>query len=78
MKRYISENYNDYSTEILDNLLEVSPTTRGEILKWGSDKFATSIINCKFSALKALLQCMQELTAKFVTPPEREDNRFIF
>ena len=78
MKRYISENYNNHWTEILDSLLEVSPTTRGEILKWGSEKFTTPIISCKFSAIKALLQCMQELTAKFVTPPERGDNRFIF
>ena len=78
MKRYVSENYNDYWTEILDCLLEVYPTTHRDILKWGSEQFSPAIINCKFSAIRALLQCMQELTAKFVTTPERRDNRFIF
>ena len=66
MKRYISEQYKDYWTEILDNLLEVSPTTRSEILKWGSERFLHPIKICKHSTIKALLICMQELTEKFV------------
>ena len=78
MNTYITEQYKDYWTEILDTLLEVTPATRREILKWGSDRFTDPIKNCKFSAIKPLLLCMQELTAKFVTPPERGDNRYIF
>merc|ERR1712082_502747 len=78
MKRYDSEQYKDFWTNILDEVLKVTPTSREQILKWGSEQFEPTISNCKSSTIKTLLQCMQELTEKFVTPPETGDNRFIF
>ena len=78
MKRYVSEQYKDFWTNILDEALKVTPTSRKLILKWGSEQFEPAISNCKSSTIKTLLQCMQELTEKFVTPPETGDNRFIF
>ena len=52
--------------------------SHNKILKWGSEQFTPAIVRCKFSAIRSLLLCSQELTAKFVTIPETGDNRFIF
>ena len=70
--------YNDYWTDLLDELLQVTLATRKSILRWGSDQFNPAINKCNHPALKSLLVCMRELAEKFVTKPETGDNRYIF
>ena len=78
IKRYITEKYDDFWTDKLDDLLDVTLATRKTILKWGSEQFNPAISKCKNPAIRSLLCSLQELTEKFVTSPETGDNRYIF
>ena len=78
MHRYICQNYDDFWTTLLDNILDVDKSSRTKILKWGPEEFNKPIEKCNNRFIKPLLVSMKLLYTKFVTPPEAGDNRFIF
>ena len=77
MHRYICQNYDDFWTSILDQILNVDKNTRKKILKWGPKEFNRPIEKCN-RFIKPLLVSMKLLYIRFITPPETGDNRFIF
>ena len=72
MHRYLSLNYNDFWTSLLDKLLIVNPATRPSILEWGSEEFNNPIIRCNNRFLKPILMSMKLLCEKFQTPQNQE------
>ena len=78
IKRYIFHGYDDFWTDILDEVLGVNINTRKNILLYGSEYF-NSIIQQDWESdqLKELILTLQELLREFVTDPETGDNRFI-
>ena len=78
MYRYITLNYNDFWTSLLDSSLYTTPTNRKKILEWGTKEFNKPLERCNNRFLKPILASMKLLYSKFVTPPETVDNRFIF
>ena len=39
MHRYITLNYNDFWTSLLDYYLDTTPTNRKKIMEWGTKEF---------------------------------------
>ena len=78
MHRYVCQNYDDFWTTLLDQLLDIDKHSRRKILKWGPEEFNRPIEKCNNRFIKPLLVSMKLLYTKFVTPPEAGDNRFIF
>ena len=78
IKRYIFHRYDDYWTDILDEVLGVNINNRKNILYYGSEYF-NHIIQQDWESdqLRGLILTMQELLREFVTDPETGDNRFI-
>ena len=52
IKRYTTNEYNDYWTDLLDELLQVTLATRKTILRWGSEPFSPAINRCRYPELK--------------------------
>ena len=77
IKRYIIDKYNDFWTNLLDEILEVTINTRHKILSFGSEYF-TSIVQGQWESneLRNLILTLQEFLREFVTGPEMGDNRF--
>ena len=78
IKRYIFQGYDDFWTDILDEVLGVTINTCKNILQYGSE-FFNHILQQDWESdqLKNLILTMQELLREFVTDPETGDNRFI-
>ena len=78
IKRYIFHGYDDFWTDILDEILGVTINTRKNILQYGSE-FLNHIIQQDWESdqLKEMILTMQELLREFVTDPETGDIRFI-
>ena len=78
IKRYIFHSYDDFWTDILDEVLGVNINTRKNILHYGSEYF-NHIIQQDWESdqLRELILTMHELLREFVTDPETDDNRFI-
>ena len=78
IKRYIFHGYDDFWTDILDEILGVTINTHKNILQYGSE-FLNHIIQQDWESdqLKEMILTMQELLREFVTDPETGDNRFI-
>ena len=78
MHRYITLDYNDFWTTLLDTYFDIPTRNRKCILEWGPEEFNKPIERCNNRFLKPIMQSMKLLYTKFVTPPETGDNRFIF
>ena len=76
--RYLSLNYNDFWTSLLDRLHRVNPATRLIILEWGSEELNNPLIRCNIHFLKPILKSMKLLYENFQTPPDTGNNRFIY
>ena len=56
INRYMSLNYNDFWTSLLDRLLRVNPATRPKILEWGSEEFNNPTNKCNDRFLKPIIK----------------------
>ena len=70
MHRYITLDYNDFWTSLLDIYLDILKEKRKVVLEWGPGDFNKRLERCNNRFLKPIINSMKLLYSKFVTPPE--------